>query len=337
MPGEGETPSPVPSPRGDTPTVHCPGIGPRRRTGSGLIPPLQVPGAPPEKRRQRRSRGPGFLLNIATHCPCPREGAGEERAARAGWGMPVRNFRASFCPGRGRPPPRSPPPVAISTTVHCPGSSRGRTGSGAALPTLPGKPVATPLPGLGFPPGIASTALAPGRGRGGAGEGLLGVLLSGEGKPPPRSPPPVTIPPRSTVWGDPGERAGFRLTPEPHLTPQGNRRRHHLPWPGFPPGIAMTALAPGRGRGRSAQRGRGRGCRRTAYEYPSVRLQRGIYGYPPVGREKTHPPWRYPHGPPPRGIPEKNRVLATPAPPRETLARAVPRPLPKTGSPLSRP
>jgi len=251
--------------------------------------------------------------------------------------MPERNFRASFCPGRGKPPPPVPSPRGDTPTVHCPGRSRGRTGSGAALPTLPGKPVATPLPGLGFPPGIASTALAPGRGRGGAGEGLLGVLLSGEGKPPPRSPPPVTIPPRSTVWGDPGERAGFRLTPEPHLTPQGNRRRHHLPWPGFPPGIAMTALAPGRGRGRSAQRGRGRGCRRTAYEYPSVRLQRGIYGYPPVGREKTHPPWRYPHGPPPRGIPEKNRVLATPAPPRETLARAVPRPLPKTGSPLSRP
>ena len=74
----------------------------------------------------------------------------------------------------------------------------------------------------------------------------------------PSVPPPMAIATTVHCTERSGEKAGFWLTPEPHLTPQGNRCRHP-PWRGFPLVIAMTALAPGRGRGRSAKRGRGGG------------------------------------------------------------------------------
>mgnify|MGYP001347488234 CR=1 FL=1 len=75
----------------------------------GALPARLIPGYPPG------------------HCPRPLPEAGEEREAQAGWGVSERNFWVTFCPGRGFPPPRSPPPVAIATTVHCTGRSRGRT------------------------------------------------------------------------------------------------------------------------------------------------------------------------------------------------------------------
>jgi hypothetical protein len=101
---------------------------------------------------------------------------------------------------------------------HCPGiptvHSTGRSRRGT---------------GYGFPPAIASTAPAPGRGAGegraaragwGCRRGTYGSPPPGRGKPPPRSPPPVAIPPRSTAQGDPGVEPG----PGSHSPPPGNQR-----------------------------------------------------------------------------------------------------------------
>ena len=66
--------------------------------------------------------------------------------------------------------------------------------------------------------------------------------------PSPSVPPPMAIATTVHCTERSGERAGFWLTPEPHLTPQGNRCRHP-PWRGFPLDIAMTALAPAGGVG----------------------------------------------------------------------------------------
>ncbi len=109
-----------------------------------------------------------FLARLPTgyrkHCPCPREGAGEEREARAGWGcrrsvwvchlrearvgwgLPERNVRVPTC-GAGETPSPVPTPRRHTPTVHSMGRPRRRTG-------------------YGFPPDIAMTAPAPGRGRG---------------------------------------------------------------------------------------------------------------------------------------------------------------------------
>ncbi len=101
---------------------------------------------------------------------------------------------------------------------HCPGiptvHSTGRSRRGT---------------GYGFPPAIASTAPAPGRGAGegraaragwGCRRGTYGYPPAGRGRPPPRSPPPVAIPPRSTAQGDPGVEPG----PGSHSPPPGNQR-----------------------------------------------------------------------------------------------------------------
>ncbi|HNT08943.1 hypothetical protein, partial [Methanoculleus sp.] len=53
-------------------------------------------------------------------------------------------------------------------------------------------------------------------------------------------PPPVAISPRSSTWGDPGEKPGTVA-----------HRLH--PGHGCSPDIASTDPAPGRGRGRSAE------------------------------------------------------------------------------------
>ena len=120
----------------------------------------------------------------------------------------------------------------------------------------------------------------PGRGRSAAGAGGVGVLArskmvgvweTGEGEqvPPPRQPlPQWRYPPRSSTWGDPGEKPGTVA-----------HRLH--PGYGCPPDIATHCPRPRRGRGRSAagaggvgvpkecvaiscrrRRGWGGGCRR---------------------------------------------------------------------------
>ena len=137
-------------------TVHCTGRS-RRRTGSrAVFPCLSLRG----NRRQWYSLtrlSPGYRHD----CPRPREGAGEEREARAGWGLPEKRM-VSPC-GEGSPLPGPLPPWRYPHgPVH--GEIPGRSRPGSALPALPGKPMSAPLPGHGFPSGIAMTAPAPGRG-----------------------------------------------------------------------------------------------------------------------------------------------------------------------------
>jgi hypothetical protein len=72
--------------------------------------------------------------------------------------------------GEGVPPPRSPPPVAIATTVHCPGRSRGKSRVLANPGTTSDRSretAANTTPEHGFPLAIAMTPLARGRGQGG--------------------------------------------------------------------------------------------------------------------------------------------------------------------------
>ena len=66
----------------------------------------------------------GFSPGIATHCPHP-SGAGEEAGGRAGWGLRGGIYEFRRLRGGGEPPPRSPPPKAMPTTVHRPERARG--------------------------------------------------------------------------------------------------------------------------------------------------------------------------------------------------------------------
>ena len=74
--------TPDPTPHGDTPTVRC--RDDRRRAGARIISP--------------DTAFPGYHHD----CPRPRAGAGAEREARAGLGMPERNFLVTSGPGRWR-------------------------------------------------------------------------------------------------------------------------------------------------------------------------------------------------------------------------------------------
>jgi hypothetical protein len=90
----------------------------------------------------------------------------------------IRGFasRETACPGYPHvlpPPPRGVTggwqSVGIESgrTVHCMGRSRRRTSSRAVFPCLSFRETcASSVPGHGFPPDIAMTALAPSRGRG---------------------------------------------------------------------------------------------------------------------------------------------------------------------------
>jgi len=64
----------------------------------------------------------GFFPGIAIHCPRPKA-AGEEAGGRAGWGQRGGIYEFRRLRGGGEPPPRSPPPEAMPTTVPCPGES----------------------------------------------------------------------------------------------------------------------------------------------------------------------------------------------------------------------
>ncbi|GEM_PF-1597519 len=113
--GKGETPSPVPSPHGDS--HHGPLHG--------------------EIRKMSRTRLP---TGYRHDCPRPREGAGEEAEGRAEWGCRRRTYE--FTPaGRGKPPPRPPPPMAIfprSTPRGDPGGEPDRALSPRTAPSRVG-------------------------------------------------------------------------------------------------------------------------------------------------------------------------------------------------------
>jgi hypothetical protein len=86
---------------------------------------------------------------------------------------------------RGPPPHSAPTPLAIATTVHCTGRSRGRTRfsqvlAGRFFPVFRETGVST-TPWRGVPPAIAVTAPAPGRGRGRSAKGAGGVGGDGGG------------------------------------------------------------------------------------------------------------------------------------------------------------
>jgi len=81
-----EFPLPVgPSPRGDITTVQCTGRS-RRRAGHGgppATPRIRFPtSSTPDTVFRRLHPGHGCSPGIATHGPCPRKGAGEERRRR---------------------------------------------------------------------------------------------------------------------------------------------------------------------------------------------------------------------------------------------------------------
>ena len=151
-----EFPLPVgPSPRGDITTVQHMG-------------------------RSRRRAGHGCSPDIATHGPCPREGAGEERRRRGRGGgcrqkcTGIRRRRRRRGAGEKQdgwsvrdrgggtrsPSPSAPPPVAISPRS----SARGD----------PGKE-----PGTAAPLISPRTDPAPGRGRGRSAEGAGGAGAAG--------------------------------------------------------------------------------------------------------------------------------------------------------------
>jgi hypothetical protein len=101
---------------------------------------------------------------------------------------------------RGRPPPRSPPPIAISTTVHCMGLS-------------PGKNQVLATPGYGFPPVYRHALPPPPGGGGGRRPGGVGVQ---EGNNRYLLPTPNVIP---TTVHCPGHPGGRRFSFGQHKTP----------------------------------------------------------------------------------------------------------------------
>jgi len=201
--------------------------------------------------------------------------------------------------------------------------------------------MSAPFPGHGFPPGIALTALAPGRGGGGGrrpgGVGLperdVRVSPCGEGEPPPRSPPPVAISTTVQCTGTSLEE----LVPGP-LSPPKNRCQRRSPSTASHRLSPRTAPAP-EGRGRRPKAGRGGGCRRETYEYPLQECRVG-WGLPErdflvtfcPGRGRPLPgplpPWRYPHGPVHGETPGKNWFRARSLPQKPASA-----PLPGHGFP----
>jgi len=173
--------------------------------------------------------------------------------------VPERNFRVSFCPGRGFPPPRSPPSLAIATTVHCPGI-------GPREEPDPGQP-SPPFSetGVRAAPGTASlrvsamTALAPRRGRGrsaqrGRGgvarEERMGTHLRRGGNPLPGPHPPWRYP-HGPLHGEiPGSNQVQARTP----LPPGNQRKDRSRGTAHPRlyARALSPPLPGWGDGESA-------------------------------------------------------------------------------------
>ena len=167
---------PLPSPDGDIPTVHCtgdPGIEPAV-AGSSLP-------APPENRCQHHP-----LARLPTgyrHALPPPPGAGEEREARAGWGLPERIFRLPFCPGRGRAPSPVPSPDGDVPTVQCTGTNLEDPDPGRLSPALR-KTAASTTPWHGFPLDIATHCPRPPGGGGARSAGGVGATEAAYGYPP---------------------------------------------------------------------------------------------------------------------------------------------------------
>ena len=150
--GKGETPSPVPSPHGDS--HHGPLHG--------------------EIRKMSRTRLP---TGYRHDCPRPREGAGEEAEGRAEWGCRRRTYE--FTPaGRGKPPP----PMAISprsTPRGDPGGEPDRALSPRIAPPrvgAGGRGGGVPEKRMGMPPGRSAGRVG----------GWRGALCGGWGRRPDR-------------------------------------------------------------------------------------------------------------------------------------------------------
>jgi len=184
---------PLPSPDGDIPTVHCtgdPGIEPAV-AGSSLP-------APPENRCQHHP-----LARLPTgyrHALPPPPGAGEEREARAGWGLPERIFRLPFCPGRGRAPSPVPSPDGDVPTVQCTGTNLEDPDPGRLSPALR-KTAASTTPWHGFPLDIATHCPRPPGGGGARSAGGVGATEAAYGYPPAKR-----------GWGG-GYRSSVRVSP----------------------------------------------------------------------------------------------------------------------------
>ena len=134
--------------------------------------------------------------------------------------------------------------------------------------------------GVGVPKECVAISCRRRRGQGGGcrqkGK-MVGVWETGEGErvPPPRQPlPQWRYPPRSSTWGDPGEKPGTVA-----------HRLH--PVHGCSPDIATHGPRPRRGRGRSAAGAGGVGDAGEVYGYPPAKARGGVgvpaevYGYPP--------------------------------------------------------
>jgi hypothetical protein len=127
--GGGGDPLPGPHPRGDTPAVHSMG-------------------------RSRRRTGYGFPLAIAMTALAPGRGRGRSAQRGRGGGCRRGTFGYHFARGGDEPPPRSPPPVAISPRSTPRGELREEPDSGQLFPVFPfppGKPTPLPLPGTVYP------------------------------------------------------------------------------------------------------------------------------------------------------------------------------------------
>ncbi len=109
---------------------------------------------------------PGLPGNRRQHCSLARLPTGYRHALppppgwgrrpKAGWGGGCRRgtFGYHFARGGDEPPPRSPPPVAISPRSTPRGELREEPDSGQLFPVFPfppGKPTPLPLPGTVYP------------------------------------------------------------------------------------------------------------------------------------------------------------------------------------------
>ena len=174
--------------------------------------------------------GPGYAAQRYSHTPMTRlpPGIAMYCSRRRGWGFWGGTY--GYPPaGRGKPPPRSPPPEAIATTVQCPPFLYLPSGNPS-----PESPDAAPH--------RVSPRTAPPRGRvrrpqAGRGGGCSTPCeRRGGGLPLPVGPPPKGISTTVQCIG-----IGGSLIPSisvPHLTFSGKPSLEPLPIHGFPLAIA---------------------------------------------------------------------------------------------------
>ena len=208
--------------------------------------------------------GPGYAAQRYSHTPMTRlpPGIAMYCSRRRGWGFWGGTY--GYPPaGRGKPPPRSPPPEAIATTVQCPGHSYICPSGNPSPESLRMRLPTVYRPALPPPRGASEEAA----GRAGWGLRVPPCERQGRGAcPPPRRPLPQRgYPPRSSVLG----LVEKNLIPSisvPHLTFSGKPSLEPLPIHGFPLAIATDRAGWG--------------------------LGGGTYGYSPVGRGDPLPQWQ---------------------------------------------